>query len=452
MRPATRVALLPFPRGLPRGTYVVAWRVVSADSHPVSGGLLFSVGAPSASVVAPGCAVRAAPSMCSTPWHAGSRSPGSRSRSAGRSWCSPSGPRGRRTGGPGACSGPASARWSQHAPAPAPAGPVRHGRSLADAFSPSLLDFTLSTRFGHALAARLVLDRRLALLLAAAHRGLRGAALAVPATACALGLVATWTLSDHSSTGIQTWLGIPAASVHLLAMALWLGGLAFLVACVFRAAPSRPWLPRFSAGLVFFPALAASGLYLAWRPGRDARRADRDRLRAAAAREEPRSRGDRRPRRALAQGEYQRSEAADALRHSVDRRDAARRRGARRDRRARQPVPARTGYAPPLSLEVPGPAGSALDGATVQVKVKPAKQGDNVADSTSSAATASCCPPTTSRAASARPAAARRAYRRADAGGARALRREPLSVPYRGRWILRLDVDGTAVDAPLQIR
>ena len=43
-------------------------------------------------------------------------------------------------------------------------------------------------------------------------------------------------------------------------------------------------------------------------------------------------------------------------------------------------VPARIGYAPPLSLEVPGPAGHALGGGTVQVKVKPAKQGDNVAD------------------------------------------------------------------------
>ena len=63
----------------------------------------------------------------------------------------------------------------------------------------------------------------------ALYRRLHGPALAVPATVCALGLVATWTLSDHSSTGIQTWLGIPVASVHLLAMALWLGGLTFLL-------------------------------------------------------------------------------------------------------------------------------------------------------------------------------------------------------------------------------
>ncbi len=36
------------PRGLGTGTYTVAWRVVSADSHPVSGAFTFSVGKPSA--------------------------------------------------------------------------------------------------------------------------------------------------------------------------------------------------------------------------------------------------------------------------------------------------------------------------------------------------------------------------------------------------------------------
>ena len=34
--------------GLPHGTYVATYRVISADSHPVSGGLVFSIGAPGA--------------------------------------------------------------------------------------------------------------------------------------------------------------------------------------------------------------------------------------------------------------------------------------------------------------------------------------------------------------------------------------------------------------------
>ncbi|MGW2505792.1 copper resistance CopC family protein, partial [Streptomyces sp. NPDC001588] len=40
-------ARVTLPR-LPQGSYIVAWRVVSADSHPVSGALTFSVGKPSA--------------------------------------------------------------------------------------------------------------------------------------------------------------------------------------------------------------------------------------------------------------------------------------------------------------------------------------------------------------------------------------------------------------------
>ena len=34
--------------GLPDGTYVATYRVISADSHPISGGLVFSIGAPGA--------------------------------------------------------------------------------------------------------------------------------------------------------------------------------------------------------------------------------------------------------------------------------------------------------------------------------------------------------------------------------------------------------------------
>ena len=41
------------PDDLANGTYVVAWRVVSADGHPISGSLTFSIGAPSETVVPP---------------------------------------------------------------------------------------------------------------------------------------------------------------------------------------------------------------------------------------------------------------------------------------------------------------------------------------------------------------------------------------------------------------
>ena len=58
----TTVTLTP-PR-LRQGSYVLSWRVISADGHPVGGSLLFSVGAPSAQPAVPlsegDAAVRAA--------------------------------------------------------------------------------------------------------------------------------------------------------------------------------------------------------------------------------------------------------------------------------------------------------------------------------------------------------------------------------------------------------
>ena len=47
-RPQPREVAVGLRSGLPRGTYTVAWRVVSADSHPVSGAFVFHVGKPGA--------------------------------------------------------------------------------------------------------------------------------------------------------------------------------------------------------------------------------------------------------------------------------------------------------------------------------------------------------------------------------------------------------------------
>jgi copper transport protein len=41
------------PPQLSRGSYVLSWRVISADGHPVGGSLLFSIGAPSAQQIPP---------------------------------------------------------------------------------------------------------------------------------------------------------------------------------------------------------------------------------------------------------------------------------------------------------------------------------------------------------------------------------------------------------------
>lgn len=44
--------LVDLPDGLDDGTYVVSWRVISTDSHPIAGSLSFSIGAPSQQVAA----------------------------------------------------------------------------------------------------------------------------------------------------------------------------------------------------------------------------------------------------------------------------------------------------------------------------------------------------------------------------------------------------------------
>ena len=40
----------PMPADLPEGAYVVTWRVVSADGHPISGAFSFGVGTAAAAV------------------------------------------------------------------------------------------------------------------------------------------------------------------------------------------------------------------------------------------------------------------------------------------------------------------------------------------------------------------------------------------------------------------
>ncbi|AUH41960.1 copper resistance CopC/CopD family protein [Streptomyces sp. CMB-StM0423] len=83
----------------------------------------------------------------------------------------------------------------------------------------------------------------------------------------AAGLAATWGMAEHASTGIQPWLAVPMTMLHLLAVAVWLGGLASL-ALSLRLGPRVPSyvIRRFSRlALTSVSVLAATGLYQAWR-------------------------------------------------------------------------------------------------------------------------------------------------------------------------------------------
>jgi copper transport protein len=435
-------AVLPLPRRLARGTYVVAWRVVSADSHPVSGAFSFSVGAPSAVVFAPGGG--SSPTVRALDWLGRALAylgfalavggavvlfalwPGGRSSLAGRRllW-----------GGIGALVlGSLLVLLMQ--------GPYATGGSVGSAFAPSSLSFTLGTRLGQALVLRILLAAMFAAFV------FRRAPFEA-AAACVACLVLTWTLTDHSHTGVQTGLGVPVASVHLLAMALWFGGLLMLLVGVDRAALSVV-APRFSRlALWCFCALAASGIYLAYRqsgalaalPGTVFGRMVLVKAGLAAGIVALAWFS----RRAVLRGlSPLRSVAGEAfLGVGVLGVTAA----------LVNTTPARVAYVDPIDRTVAGPGGL-----KVEVKVDPAKQGENVADvylvrrngelAQVPELTARLRP----RDGSSGPLAVR--FASAEPGHYVASR---LTVPYPGDWVLRLQIRTSAIDEsdldlPLTIR
>jgi copper transport protein len=424
-------AVIDLPPGLADGTYVVAWLVVSSDSHPVSGAFAFSIGAPSQVVFEPGSAsdatVRVVDAIGRGLAFLGL------ALALGAAFVLL------------VLDGPDSARRLLRAGVGAlllgtvivllMQGPYASGGSLADAFSS--LSFSLGTRFGQALVARIVLTVAFALLVA---RGLRA-----PAALCAVALLLTWTLVDHSRTGVQTWLGVPAASLHLLAMALWFGGLLVVLACG-EDAP----VARFSqVALVCFGVLAVSGVYLAYRQAGE--------LGAL-------------PATVFGRLLLVKTGAVAAIvalayfsRRAVQRRTTPRRTVAAEaflgvgvlavTAALVNTAPARVEYVDPIDTTVAGPAGG-----TVEIHVDPAKQGENVADIYLLARDRRLrhVPELTARL---RPKDGGSGplevkLRPAEAGHYVA---SPMVVPYPGDWVLRLqirtsEIDESDIDVPLKIR
>ncbi|MFJ8081483.1 copper resistance CopC/CopD family protein [Streptomyces sp. NPDC096205] len=242
------------PPDLGRGTFTVAWRVVSADSHPVSGAFTFSVGEPTPTVAA------TAPSEdpATTTLHNTARYLAHLAAAlllgtaAFVEVCRPPDP-GRlrpllRTGW-----------WTLLAATLALLllrAPYEAGTGLATALDPAALTRTLGGRPGLTLLARLALLAATALYLRRPARGPRtGAALAV-------GLALTWATAEHASAGIQVPAAIVSTALHLLAMSVWLGGLAALL----RSTPSTEATARFSRlALTCVAVLVLTGVYQSWR-------------------------------------------------------------------------------------------------------------------------------------------------------------------------------------------
>ncbi|GAB1328808.1 copper resistance CopC/CopD family protein [Streptomyces sennicomposti] len=249
-------AQVAFPAGLGQGTFTVAWRVVSADSHPVSGAFTFSVGRPSPATAAVDTGPAEDPLTGSLYDLARYAAYGAAALLVGTAafvlLCRPP--------DPGPLRRPLAAGWWLLLAATLALlllrAPYESGAGPASAFTPSALSRTLTGRPGVVLLTRLALLAPTALFLVRLCR--RGpqpdapgegrtpvrregrtpapsrATLATGA-ALALTLALTWAASDHASTGLQVPAAMASSVLHLLAMAVWLGGLTALLTTLQRA-------------------------------------------------------------------------------------------------------------------------------------------------------------------------------------------------------------------------
>ncbi|MGW3651501.1 copper resistance CopC/CopD family protein [Streptomyces sp. NPDC000878] len=267
---AVRVSL---PEGLGEGTFTVAWRVVSADSHPISGAFTFSIGEPSATpaTIDTGPAENAATSalydivrylayaalallvgtvvfvlLCRPSTTAPLR------KLVLTGW------------------------WTLLVSSVALLllrGPYEAGTAPATAFDLSTLERTASSRPGLALLARIALLAATAVLMAVVVRrrqrdGDSGKpALLAAGGALAVGLTLTWAAAEHASAGIQVPVAMTSSVLHLLAMAAWLGGLAALLTSLQAAEPlPASSVARFSKlAFASVTVLTVTGVYQSWR-------------------------------------------------------------------------------------------------------------------------------------------------------------------------------------------
>jgi copper transport protein len=235
---------------LEEGTYVVVWRVTSADGHPVRGAFSFQVGEGAATdttdlsalllaadeqngvvsslvtvtrwlaFVSVALLVGAA-AFCASTWPAGaSRWPVR--RLAWYGW---------------ALSIVATvASFVLH-------GPYVAGRPAGDVLDTGLWVDVAGTRFGQATLLRLALLAA-ALPLLVDLRRCRTAVWRAAAGFVATLVAVSFAASGHPSTGRLAALGLVADAAHVLAMAVWLGGLIVLVVVALVPAPVADELPR----------------------------------------------------------------------------------------------------------------------------------------------------------------------------------------------------------------
>lgn len=248
---------------LENGTYIVTWRVVSSDAHPIRASFVFTVGSGVAPAELQGLVDRLL-----------AEQGGSTATSVAYGIS-----RGVVFGGLAVLVGGAAflvmvwpagrdshrarqlvwAAWIVTSVTTLAAigleGAYTDARPLGDALDPSVIGDVLDTRYGRVMMLRLLV-LLLAVPLLRVLLSRRPAAEYplpkwwVPAgVIVAIALMLTPGIAGHAATGRWVALAVPTDAVHLLAVALWLGGLVMLAAVLLPAAgveELRATLPRYS--------------------------------------------------------------------------------------------------------------------------------------------------------------------------------------------------------------
>ncbi|WP_238161394.1 copper resistance protein CopC [Micromonospora endolithica] len=241
-RPEVRDRTMRIPVRVPErplGTYLVSYRVVSADSHPIAGSFVYSAGAPSATPPRPpdeqarqnaglllptakftgylGLVLAVGPTLlAATMW------PRRRSR------------RGVAVtvyAGLALVAVATAGTWIGQA-ADTVGAPVGE-------LGPADLRAVGESDVGVVLAARLALTALAAVLLPAAVRGIAGRGRVVGVVVVAVCVFLTWPLAGHPVAAPIPVVSVAAGAVHLAAMSVWLGGLLAVTVFLLRRTHQR---------------------------------------------------------------------------------------------------------------------------------------------------------------------------------------------------------------------
>ncbi|HEX4688715.1 MAG TPA: copper resistance protein CopC [Nocardioides sp.] len=251
---------------LPDGTYLVSYRVVSADSHPIEGAYTFAVG-----------------HFTRTPTELAGGGSGSNTVDVGLGlarwlsyagsalglggfaflvWCWPAGWASRRARL--LVSGGVAVLIVGTLLALLLKGPYDEGSGLGSVTDGPALRQVLATTYGHALDARLLLIALLVLLLTYRDHLPRPALLAAPAVLL-VGTGVTFALCGHAAAGGHRPLAVASDTLHVAAMSIWLGGLVMLLGAVLvsgRREEATPPVLRFSTlATAAVTGLIATGIY-----------------------------------------------------------------------------------------------------------------------------------------------------------------------------------------------